>query len=204
MVRLLPEIENFGLHWRWSGTALGKNSNVNWEMLEPTTEQGRCTFPPWSCSWFGCIVGNCIPVGVLPYGVNNVWRGSNKRWKNHSHTRDGNRQEKLVKCTTEIARLYWFSLVHKIGRLLESNLAHGNYLNVNRFEHTHETWPTCLSWTWLPNVASDLFIFAQRLSYDLSKLKKTGENYHLTLKDRKSWGKSLKNSRQLVVDLPSA
>ena len=26
-MRLLPEIENLGLHWRWSGTALGKNSN---------------------------------------------------------------------------------------------------------------------------------------------------------------------------------
>ena len=93
--------------------------NHNWEnisiiMLKPTREQGRCTFPPWSCSRFGCIVGNCIPVGVLSYGVNNVWR--EQTLENHSHTRDRNWQEKLVKCTTEVARLCWLSLVHKTGR----------------------------------------------------------------------------------------
>ena len=45
-----------------------------------------------------------------------------------------------------------------------------------RLDYLYETWHTCSSCLWLQKDASDFLIFAQGLSYGLSKSKKRGKN----------------------------
>ena len=56
---------------------------------------------------------------------------------------------------------FLYKVEHKIGRLRKFNHAREIKFNFfHRLDYLYETWHTCLSCSWLENVASDVLIFA--------------------------------------------